>query len=463
MLGVPAEGLARLRGNIWCVKTAAGCYHRVRLTLNGVAVTSGRIITRPEASQLLRRLRGAAQSAEPDGPEAVLRALDAVGCHAASEDGLGLSYQVVLDARSSVGKRLHSPSCSVEEVIALRRQVSDLEHRHCKGRRWRWSKEKAESIFSEMKHSSKAQHAGRMAKSLELKAQRAEKAMQEVARVSDAVSTAKRRWLPLGEAPGLLEAVEPCMRQLARVEPSTHGPHEIMTVTWMFSCPLLSNVVRRISIEAPVQPPAAPATSGGAGFPFAFWRFGSSERRKQERDSLRSRSKEGRPGSRKHRRYTHSVDLVNSLRRVMDLPSDVDAVEEERPQARPSAFYRLLESEGPNALEVWAAAEARGRSPRPRERRSKDAAWLAEEQARQARRQSKSMWLLKEGHIPSQGTSKDEAATGVSHISDAADEVRRTFRENWQYLSQSQSSQELIAKLEELTHVAFGGPKQPED
>ncbi|CAK9069673.1 unnamed protein product [Durusdinium trenchii] len=242
------RGLARLRGNIWCVKTAAGCYHRVRLTLNGVAVTSGRIITRPEASQLLRRLRGAAQSAEPDGPEAVLRALDAVGCHAASEDGLGLSYQVVLDARSSVGKRLHSPSCSVEEVIALRRQVSDLvdagpiklaqtwlrwsqEHRHCKGRRWRWSKEKAESIFSEMKHSSKAQHAGRMAKSLELKAQRAEKAMQEVARVSDAVSTAKRRWLPLGEAPGLLEAVEPCMRQLARVEPSTHGPHEIMTVT----------------------------------------------------------------------------------------------------------------------------------------------------------------------------------------------------------------------------------------
>lgn len=145
---------------------------------------------------------------------------------------------------------------------------------------------------------------------------------------------------------------------------------------------------------------------------------------------MRSRSKEGRPGSRKHRRYTHSVDLVNSLRRVMvargeeDLPSDVDAVEEERPQARPSAFYRLLESEGPNALEVWAAAEARGRSPRPRERRSKDAAWLAEEQARQ---------------------------------------VRRTFRENWQYLSQSQSSQELIAKLEELTHVAFGGPKQPEE
>lgn len=148
---------------------------------------------------------------------------------------------------------------------------------------------------------------------------------------------------------------------------------------------------------------------GGAGFPFAFWRFGSSERRKHERDSLRSRSKEGRPGSRKHRRYTHSVDLVNSLRRVMvsrgeeNLPTDIDEVEEETPQAHPSVFYRLLESEGPNALEVWAAAEAakRGRSPRPR-RRPKDAAWMAEEHGRQ---------------------------------------VRRTFRDNWQYLSQSQSSQ----------------------
>ena len=49
-----------------------------------------------------------------------------------------------------------------------------------------------------------------------------------------------------------------------------------------------------------------------------------------------TRDPRGRPGSRKHRRYTHSVDLVHGLRRVMaargedDLPSDVDAVEEER-------------------------------------------------------------------------------------------------------------------------------------
>ncbi|CAE7035085.1 COX11 [Symbiodinium natans] len=169
-------------------------------------------------------------------------------------------------------------------------------------------------------------------------------------------------------------------------------------------------------------PQRAPMPRAGAAFPFSFWRFSSNERRKHERDSLRSRSKEGRPGSRKHRRYTHSVDLVNSLRRVMsargeeDLPADVDAVEEERPRVRPSAFYRLLECEGAaNALEAWAAAESRGRSPR--RARPKGDAWEAEEHVRQ---------------------------------------VRRAFRENWQFLAQSESSQELIAKLEELTQVAFG-------
>ncbi|CAE7447743.1 COX11 [Symbiodinium sp. CCMP2456] len=169
-------------------------------------------------------------------------------------------------------------------------------------------------------------------------------------------------------------------------------------------------------------PQRAPLPRAGAAFPFSFWRFSSRERRKHERDSLRSRSKEGRPGSRKHRRYTHSVDLVNTLRRVMsargeeNLPEDVDGVEEERPRVRPSAFYRLLECEGPgNALEAWAAAESRGRSPK--RARPKGDAWEAEEQVRQ---------------------------------------VRRAFRENWQFLAQSQSSQELIAKLEELTEVAFG-------
>ncbi|CAJ1397556.1 unnamed protein product [Effrenium voratum] len=190
----------------------------------------------------------------------------------------------------------------------------------------------------------------------------------------------------------------------------------------------------------PVVPQPAPAMRPGPGFPFAYWRFGSQERPKQERDSLRSRSKEGRPGSRKHRRYVHSVDLVNSLRRMMvargeeNLPSDVDAVEEERVQARPSVFYRLLESEGADALETWAAAEAaafarakRGRSPHTRHAQgnsAKDAAWLADERVRQ---------------------------------------VRRTFRENWQFLSTSESSQELIAKLEGVADVAFGSRSNSED
>lgn len=73
-------------------------------------------------------------------------------------------------------------------------------------------------------------------------------------------------------------------------------------------------------------------------------------------------------------------------------------------------FYRLLESEGAShALDAWAAAEADHRQPRRRE--------AVEEPARQ---------------------------------------VRRTFRENWQYLCESQSSQELIGVLERLAQRAFG-------
>ena len=66
---------------------------------------------------------------------------------------------------------------------------------------------------------------------------------------------------------------------------------------------------------------------------------------------------------------------------------------QERVKPRPSVFYRLLESEGANALDAWAAAEARGRP---------------------CRREP---------------------------VEDPVRQVRRTFRENWQYLCETQSSQ----------------------
>eukprot|EP00930_Biecheleria_cincta_P018280 TRINITY_DN14294_c0_g1_i1.p1 TRINITY_DN14294_c0_g1~~TRINITY_DN14294_c0_g1_i1.p1 ORF type:complete len:300 (-),score=57.58 TRINITY_DN14294_c0_g1_i1:185-1084(-) len=159
----------------------------------------------------------------------------------------------------------------------------------------------------------------------------------------------------------------------------------------------------------------------------ASWRIGSRERApKHERDSLRSRSKEGRPGSRKHRRWTRSVELVSSLRRVMsaqgeqNLPQDEDAVEEARQEYRPSAFYRLLEHEGANALDAWAEAERkRELSPRarPKMNTAKNAAWLAEERRRH---------------------------------------VRRSFQDVWQYVSHDESCRDLIAKLEDQTQNAFG-------
>lgn len=163
----------------------------------------------------------------------------------------------------------------------------------------------------------------------------------------------------------------------------------------------------------------------GAIYTPMLWqlRTSSRERPRQERDSLRSRSKEGRPGSRKHRRWTRSVELVGSLRRVMakfgedhhygdDADNFVDQV---RPQARPSVFQQLLESEGPGALEAWERAEASRRSPRGR-RHPKDAVQLAEEQHRA---------------------------------------VRRAFGENFQWIQRSSICQEMLADIEVHLAKAF--------
>eukprot|EP00933_Yihiella_yeosuensis_P025675 TRINITY_DN19920_c0_g1_i1.p1 TRINITY_DN19920_c0_g1~~TRINITY_DN19920_c0_g1_i1.p1 ORF type:complete len:336 (-),score=72.29 TRINITY_DN19920_c0_g1_i1:49-1056(-) len=180
--------------------------------------------------------------------------------------------------------------------------------------------------------------------------------------------------------------------------------------------------------RSPVLVRDDPATSGTGTasdiYRPALWRISSRER--QERDSLRSRSKEGRPGSRKHRRWTHSVDLVHSLRRVMvargeeNLPEDMDAVEEAKREHWPSAFYRLMQHEGPHgALEAWRDAE--NKRPRSRERAknrpAKDGLTLAEERRRM---------------------------------------VRRAFRDTWAYLSRDNGSQELIAKIEVVVETAFG-------
>lgn len=210
----------RLRGNIWCVKTAVGCYYRVRMTLDKVCITSSRLQRRELAQKGLAQLRGAAKLAVEGGgsTDTVLRAMDAAGSslsYGEGQGGLGLSYQALLDCRASLGKRLHSPSVSVEEAILLRRQVCDLadggptalartwlqwaqELRHRRGRLCKWPKEKADRVFAQMR--STTVRRTRTAKRLQFRVRRAEAALVEVAKVSDAVSAAKRRWLPLGAA-----------------------------------------------------------------------------------------------------------------------------------------------------------------------------------------------------------------------------------------------------------------------
>lgn len=143
--------------------------------------------------------------------------------------------------------------------------------------------------------------------------------------------------------------------------------------------------------------------SGLRAYTPTLWRMQQNrgERPKQERDSLRSRSKEGRPGSRKHRRWTRSQELKGSLRKAMvacgESCDNVDFEnfkEQFRLEYKPSAFYKLLEAEGPgHALEVWNAAEnARRPRSRPRLQRPKTEAQVEAQNARAARQAFGCMW-----------------------------------------------------------------------
>jgi len=173
-------------------------------------------------------------------------------------------------------------------------------------------------------------------------------------------------------------------------------------------------------------------TSSGSPPPFhgALWHGGPrgrEERPRFERDSLRNRSLEGRPGSRKHRRWTRSVEITGSLRKVLakcgENPniSDVDALDlQNEVEWRPSAFYRLMENEGATgALDALEAAE--DAVSKPRQPRQKDAGQLAEEYERH---------------------------------------VRRTFSDTWQFLQGNNSARDLLAKLEKEATRAFGSAAQ---
>ncbi|OLP80396.1 Cytochrome c oxidase assembly protein COX11, mitochondrial [Symbiodinium microadriaticum] len=488
-----------LRGNVWSVRTTSGWYHRVRLTLHGVAIASCRLPSRDIAVRARAEIVAAAEHAAATGgdAEAVLRAVHVAGSSfQVRSGGLGLCYQAVLDARRCTGgHRLHSKTVqSMEEAIFLRRTVADVreaglrhlgqifnnwsqEPRHQKGRRLRrcLPRDEAEAYAERALKRAEAREARRSARAegqaerLRRLSARAEAALRCVTVAAQASMRACRgmgrrtdleRWTE-APPPRRTQVLSPVKRARAPAELSlTQGPSTgagtmqakrqlemAALLTDMFS-----DTVENESTQAPDDRSlsSVPETSIGGMVPAVSGPMCLRGRLflEQERDSLRSRSKEGRPGSRKHRRYTHSVDLVghsevNTLRRVMsargeeNLPEDVDGVEEdgsladagfiaetiqqERPRVRPSAFYRLLECEGPgNALEAWAAAESRGRSPK----RARPKAGTA------------------------QGPQENEGDAW-----EAEEQVRRAFRENWQFLAQSQSSQELIAKLEELTEA----------
>lgn len=185
----------------------------------------------------------------------------------------------------------------------------------------------------------------------------------------------------------------------------------------------------------PAREEQGPSQLGGVPRPLlwsaaARFRSLSNERPKQERDSLRNRSTEGRAGSRRNKRWLNNRELTQTLRRAIaaageDGNADLEDLLDSHgpaPVHRPSVFYRLLQAEGPEgALEALQSAEA-SRRPRARSRPRYDAA--ARDPKAQARR--------------------------------AEEQVRRAFSDTWQYITQSASAQELLAKLEGGAAKAFG-------
>lgn len=157
---------------------------------------------------------------------------------------------------------------------------------------------------------------------------------------------------------------------------------------------------------------------------------GSRERTRHEhvRDSLRNRSQEGRPGTRKHKRNEHGRLLIHALRNAMAKSGEggtavhawtdeelMKAASKMKPEHRPSAFYRLMEYEGAEcALDAWEAHESYRARPRSREPKKK----------------------------------KDEAA-------EAEIAVRREFSDSMLFLKNSEAARELVAKLEACATEAF--------
>lgn len=131
--GVPAPGPGKrraeagVRGNVWRVRHKAGWQHRVRVSVGRVVISSGRLASHDAAVLLLECLRG--QCAASGGAEACLRSMAETFSAPWPGARAGASFQVVLDVRSILGCRVYGPARSVDEAIALRREVLDAESR----------------------------------------------------------------------------------------------------------------------------------------------------------------------------------------------------------------------------------------------------------------------------------------------------------------------------------------------
>lgn len=114
---------ARVKANLWTMRTSKGDFFAARLTLCGVVMASRVTRCLREAGRLRQRLEDLGRAAvrlSPHFEGGFRQAVEDAG----DLDDLGLNFRLVLDLRPWVGRRVQSPTiASVDALLRLRRRL----------------------------------------------------------------------------------------------------------------------------------------------------------------------------------------------------------------------------------------------------------------------------------------------------------------------------------------------------
>lgn len=115
---------ARVKANLWTMRTRKGDFFAARLNLCGVVMASRVTRCLREAGRLRQRLEDLGRAAVRLSPHAFEGGFRQAVEDAGDLDDLGLNFRLVLDLRPWVGRRVQSPAlASVDALLHLRRRL----------------------------------------------------------------------------------------------------------------------------------------------------------------------------------------------------------------------------------------------------------------------------------------------------------------------------------------------------